>query len=57
MQKKLPSTNMLYYVDQRTMDTVYRALGLPLTHGLPERTHHSSTEDQEEVVEEVDNDL
>ncbi|XP_010618814.1 intraflagellar transport protein 140 homolog isoform X3 [Fukomys damarensis] len=57
MQKKLPSTNMLYYVDQRTMDTVYRALGLPLTHVLPERTHHNSTEDQEEVVEEVDNDL
>ncbi|XP_004873803.1 intraflagellar transport protein 140 homolog isoform X2 [Heterocephalus glaber] len=56
MRKKLPSANMAYYVDQRTMDTVYRALGLPLTHMLPERTHHNSIEDQEEVVEEVDND-
>lgn len=47
---------MSYYMDQRTMDTVYRALGLPLTRMLPEQTCHNSTEDQDEVVEEVDND-
>lgn len=47
---------MSYYVDQQTMDTVYRALSLPLTRMLPERTRHNSIEDQEEVVEEVDND-
>ncbi|XP_005391625.1 PREDICTED: intraflagellar transport protein 140 homolog isoform X1 [Chinchilla lanigera] len=56
MRKKLPSANMSYYIDQRTMDTVYQALGLPLTRMLPERTRHNSMEDQEEVVEEVDND-
>ncbi|XP_048188881.1 intraflagellar transport protein 140 homolog [Perognathus longimembris pacificus] len=59
MRKRLPSANMSYYVDQRTVDAVHQALGLPLSRIVPERIRHNSMEDHkdvdEEVVEEVDN--
>ncbi|KAM4819952.1 intraflagellar transport protein 140 homolog [Thomomys bottae] len=59
MRKRLPSANMSYYVDQRTVDAVHLALGLPLSRVVPERIRHNSMEDHkdmdEEVVEEVEN--
>lgn len=61
MRKRLPSANMSYYVDQRTVDTVHQGLGLlPPSRIMPERVRHNSMEDHkevyEEVIEEVDND-
>uniref|UniRef100_A0A8C5KRC3 Intraflagellar transport 140 n=1 Tax=Jaculus jaculus TaxID=51337 RepID=A0A8C5KRC3_JACJA len=54
MRKRLPSANMSYYVDQRTVDAVHQGLGLPLTRVLPERIRHNSMEDQKEMYEEVE---
>lgn len=60
MRKRLPSANISYYVDQRTVDTVHQGLGLPLSRIIPERVRHNSMEDHkdayEEVMEEVEND-
>ncbi|XP_028616848.1 intraflagellar transport protein 140 homolog [Grammomys surdaster] len=60
MRKRLPSANISYYVDQRTVDTVHQGLGLPPSRIMPERVRHNSMEDHkevdEEVIEEVDND-
>nr|XP_021492824.1 intraflagellar transport protein 140 homolog isoform X2 [Meriones unguiculatus] len=60
MRKRLPSANMSYYVDQRTVDTVHQGLGLPPSRIMPERIRHNSMEDHkevyEEVIEEVEND-
>ncbi|XP_042554090.1 intraflagellar transport protein 140 homolog isoform X1 [Dipodomys spectabilis] len=53
MRKRLPSANMSYYVDQRTVDAVHQALGLPLSRIVPERIRHNSMEDHKEVDEEV----
>lgn len=56
----MPSANMSYYVNQRTVDAVHQGLGIPLMHTVPERVHHNSAEDHkemdEEVLEEVEND-
>ncbi|XP_025272825.3 intraflagellar transport protein 140 homolog [Canis lupus familiaris] len=60
MRKRVPSANMSYYVNQRTVDAVHQGLGIPLMHTVPERVHHNSAEDHkemdEEVLEEVEND-
>lgn len=60
MRKRLPSANISYYVDQRTVDTVHQGLGLPLSRIIPERVRHNSMEDHkdvyDEVMEEVEND-
>ncbi|XP_005349174.1 intraflagellar transport protein 140 homolog isoform X2 [Microtus ochrogaster] len=60
MRKRLPSANISYYVDQRTVDTVHQGLGLPISRIIPERVRHNSMEDHkdvyEEVMEEVEND-
>ncbi|ERE68713.1 putative intraflagellar transport protein [Cricetulus griseus] len=60
MRKRIPSANISYYVDQRTVDTVHQGLGLPPSRILPERVRHNSMEDHkdvyEEVMEEVEND-
>ncbi|XP_062955109.1 intraflagellar transport protein 140 homolog isoform X2 [Cynocephalus volans] len=53
MRKRLPSTNMSYYVSQGTVDAVHQGLGLPPTRIVPERLCHSSMEDRREVDEEV----
>ncbi|CAH6786630.1 Ift140 [Phodopus roborovskii] len=60
MRKRLPSANISYYVDQRTVDIVHQGLGLPPSRIMPERVRHNSMEDHkdvyEEVMEEVEND-
>ncbi|XP_043825687.1 intraflagellar transport protein 140 homolog [Dromiciops gliroides] len=60
IRKRLPSANLTYYVNQRTMDAVHRGLGIPLSRIMPERIRHNSMEDgkevDEEVIEEVEDD-
>lgn len=53
MRKRLPSANLSYYVDQRTVDTVHQGLGLRLSRTIPERVRHNSMEDHKDVYEEV----
>lgn len=54
MRKRLPSVNLTYYVNQRTVEAVHRAVGIPLSrNSVPERIRHNSMEDGEEVDEEV----
>nr|XP_006204453.1 intraflagellar transport protein 140 homolog isoform X1 [Vicugna pacos]XP_031542965.1 intraflagellar transport protein 140 homolog isoform X1 [Vicugna pacos]XP_031542966.1 intraflagellar transport protein 140 homolog isoform X1 [Vicugna pacos] len=53
MRRKLPSTNMSYYVSQQTVDAVHQGLGIPLTRAVPARTRHHSMEDHKEMDEEV----
>lgn len=53
MRKRVPSTHMSYYVNQRTVDAVHQGLGIPLVRTVPERVRHNSVEDRKEVDEEV----
>lgn len=53
MRKRLPSANISYYVNQRTVNTVHQGLGLPLSRIIPERVRHNSMEDHKDVYEEV----
>uniref|UniRef100_A0A4W3HUQ7 Intraflagellar transport 140 n=1 Tax=Callorhinchus milii TaxID=7868 RepID=A0A4W3HUQ7_CALMI len=56
MHKKLPSTNVVYYINQHTVDSVCKALGLPLKWSsttAAEQIETNNTEDGEEVEEEV----
>ncbi|XP_069503073.1 intraflagellar transport protein 140 homolog isoform X2 [Ambystoma mexicanum] len=58
MRKRLPSVNLNYYVNQRNIETIHRALGIPMSrNSMPERIRHNSMEDGEEVDEEVADDL
>ncbi|XP_037013024.2 intraflagellar transport protein 140 homolog [Artibeus jamaicensis] len=57
MRRRLPAAKVSYYVNQQTVDAVHQGLGIPLARIVPERTHHDSMEDPEEVMEEVENDL
>ncbi|XP_071976358.1 intraflagellar transport protein 140 homolog isoform X2 [Engystomops pustulosus] len=57
MRSKIPSVNLSYYVSQSTVEAVYRALSIPLTHQTTEHVRHNSIEDGEEVEEEADIDL
>lgn len=56
MRRRLPAAKVSYYVNQQTVDAVHQGLGIPLARIVPERTHHDSMEDPEEVMEEVEND-
>ncbi|KAG9476789.1 hypothetical protein GDO78_002272 [Eleutherodactylus coqui] len=54
MRSKMPSVNLSYYVSQSTVEAVYRALSIPLTHQSTEHVRHNSVEDGEEVEEAPD---
>ncbi|XP_017895951.1 PREDICTED: intraflagellar transport protein 140 homolog isoform X1 [Capra hircus] len=53
MRRRLPSTNVSYYVSQHIVDAVHQGLGLPLTCAAPKRTRHNSVEEHKEADEEV----
>ncbi|KAK2503436.1 LOW QUALITY PROTEIN: hypothetical protein MC885_013257 [Smutsia gigantea] len=54
MRRRLPSANIAYYVNQRTVDAVHQGLDIPLPRvGPKEHTSRSSTEDRMEADEGV----
>ncbi|KAM9015945.1 intraflagellar transport protein 140 homolog isoform 3-T4 [Ara ararauna] len=58
MQKRIPVTNLSYYVTQQTLEAVYRGTGIPVSQTLvPQPVLHSSMENkemEEEVADEVE---
>lgn len=55
MRSKMPSVNLTYYVSQSTVEAVYRALSIPLSHKpASEHVRHNSVDDSEEVEEAPD---
>lgn len=58
MQKRIPATNLSYYVRQQTIEAVHRGAGVPLSQTLdPEQIRHSGAENkevEEEVADEVE---
>lgn len=57
MQKRIPASNLSYYVSPQTMEAVHRGAGIPMSRALaPEHTGHGSTDDreEEEVADEVE---
>ncbi|PIO37426.1 hypothetical protein AB205_0221420 [Aquarana catesbeiana] len=58
MRSKMPSVNLTFYVSQSTVEAVYRALSIPLTHKpASEHVRHNSVDDSEEVEEAPDIDF
>ncbi|XP_077305302.1 intraflagellar transport protein 140 homolog [Lithobates pipiens] len=58
MRSKMPSVNLTYYVSQSTVEAVYRALSIPLSHKpASEHVRHNSVDDSEEVEEAPDIDF
>uniref|UniRef100_A0A8C5R4T8 Intraflagellar transport 140 n=1 Tax=Leptobrachium leishanense TaxID=445787 RepID=A0A8C5R4T8_9ANUR len=52
MRSKVPSVNLTYYVSQSTVETIHRALTIPLAkQNVHEHVRHNSVEDSEEVEE------
>ncbi|NXW04856.1 IF140 protein, partial [Fregetta grallaria] len=58
MQKRIPPTNLSYYVTQQTIEAVHQGVGIPISRTLvPEQIRHSSMENkevEEEVADEVE---
>ncbi|KAM6249922.1 intraflagellar transport protein 140 homolog isoform 2-T4 [Porphyrio hochstetteri] len=58
MQKRIPATNLTYYVPQQSIEAVHRGTGIPLSRTLvPEQLRHSrmeSKEGEEEVADEAE---
>lgn len=58
MRKRIPCTNLTYYIKQQTIEAVHRGAGIPISQALvPERSQHSSVENkdvEEEVADEVE---
>ncbi|XP_033373821.1 intraflagellar transport protein 140 homolog isoform X4 [Parus major] len=58
MQKRIPASNLSYYVSPQTMETVHQGAGVPMSQALsPAHTGHGSTDnkEEEEVADEVEN--
>ncbi|XP_068886209.1 intraflagellar transport protein 140 homolog isoform X2 [Aphelocoma coerulescens] len=57
MQKRIPASNLSYYVSPQTMEAVHRGAGIPMSRALaPEHTGHGSMDnrEEEEVADEVE---
>jgi len=57
MKNKIPSLNMAYYVNMRTIEAVHRALDIPLSRTITSKMNgmvNGEEEDGEIVEEEVD---
>uniref|UniRef100_A0A8C5UFZ0 Intraflagellar transport 140 n=1 Tax=Malurus cyaneus samueli TaxID=2593467 RepID=A0A8C5UFZ0_9PASS len=57
MQKRIPASNMSYYVCPQTLEAVHQGAGIPMSRALaPAHTGHSSTDnrEEEEVADEVE---
>ncbi|NWI54569.1 IF140 protein, partial [Calyptomena viridis] len=54
MQKRIPASNLSYYVSPQTLEAVHRGAGVPMSQALaPAHTGHSSTDNREGEEEEV----
>ena len=63
MRQRIPTVNMAYYVDIKTIETIHSALGIPLGRGIGADVAHSrgggsvdeeGSEGEESVGEEVE---
>ncbi|NWZ86043.1 IF140 protein, partial [Poecile atricapillus] len=56
MQKRIPASNLSYYVSPQTMETVHQGAGVPMSQALsPAHMGHGSTDNkEEEVADEVE---
>uniref|UniRef100_A0A8C0VEY6 Intraflagellar transport 140 n=1 Tax=Cyanistes caeruleus TaxID=156563 RepID=A0A8C0VEY6_CYACU len=57
MQKRIPASNLSYYVSPQTMETVHQGAGVPMSQALsPAHTGHGNTDnkEEEEVADEVE---
>ena len=63
MRQRIPTVNMAYYVDIKTIETIHSALGIPLGRGIGADVVHSrgggsvdeeDSEGEESVGEEVE---
>lgn len=55
MQKRIPASNLSYYVSLQTMEAVHQGAGIPMRRA-PSHTGHGSTDnrEEEEVADEVE---
>ena len=60
MRQRIPTVNMAYYVDIKTIETIHSALGIPLGRGIGaeasngQRDLEEESEGEESVGEEVE---
>uniref|UniRef100_A0A8C9FLA1 Intraflagellar transport 140 n=1 Tax=Pavo cristatus TaxID=9049 RepID=A0A8C9FLA1_PAVCR len=58
MRKRIPCTNLPYYIKQQTVEAVHRGAGIPISQALvAEQSQHSSVENkdvEEEVADEAE---
>lgn len=54
MKMRIPNVNMAYYINVRTIESVYRALDMPLPKTITNRTMngYGGEEEDGEIVEE-----
>ena len=56
MRSRIPTVNMAYYVNMRTIEAVHRALDIPLGRGMGAETAPGQG-DEDDVEEEVQEDF
>ena len=52
MRSRIPTVNMAYYVNIRTIEAVHKALGIPLDRGMGAETAPGQGDDDDDDVEE-----
>ncbi|XP_022095457.1 intraflagellar transport protein 140 homolog isoform X2 [Acanthaster planci] len=57
MRGRIPTVNMAYYVNMRTIEAVHRALDIPLGRGIGAETAGGQGEDDDDVEEDVQEDF
>ena len=56
MRQRVPTVNMAYYVNLKTVESIHKAVGVPLGRGMGAE-RDLNEEDGEEVEEEVDEEI
>lgn len=58
MRSRLPSLNLAYYINMKTIEAIHKSVGVPLGRGLGGRIKDGlDMDDGEEVEEEVEEDI
>lgn len=60
MRQRVPTVNMAYYVNMKTIETVHKSLGIPLGRGMGAEQDIKGAMDEdigEEVDEEVEEEI
>lgn len=57
MRQRVPTVNMAYYVNIKTVEAIHKSVGVPLGRGMGAERDLNDEDEGEEVEEEVDEEI